>query len=113
MSNKAIFRPSEKLEFHIEGAGQKELFKNLSIVQEVFSEVLDETMEEIYYSESDELIAGLMEQYLNVFMQMETSYGSLNIGEEGLVSEGALTFGEGTGEFLESIASSYTMSHRF
>ena len=39
MSNKAIFRPSEKLEFHIEGSGQKELFKNLSIVQEVFSEV--------------------------------------------------------------------------
>lgn len=35
---KAKFKPTENLEFELEGAGQKELFKELATVQEVFSE---------------------------------------------------------------------------
>ena len=35
---KVLFQPSDKLTFEIEGAGQKEIFKGLAMVQEVFSE---------------------------------------------------------------------------
>ena len=35
---KVLFKPSDKLTFEIEGAGQKEIFKGLAMVQEVFSE---------------------------------------------------------------------------
>lgn len=35
---KVKFKPSAKLEFELEGAGQKELFKELATVQEIFSE---------------------------------------------------------------------------
>jgi hypothetical protein len=33
---KVLFKPSDKLTFEIEGAGQKEIFKGLAMVQEVF-----------------------------------------------------------------------------
>jgi len=35
---KVKFKPTSKIEFEIEGSGQKEVFKELAIVQEVFSE---------------------------------------------------------------------------
>lgn len=35
---KVIFKPSAKLEFELEGSGQKEIFKELATVQEIFSE---------------------------------------------------------------------------
>ncbi len=35
---KVKFKPNDKLEFELEGAGQKEIFKELATVQEIFSE---------------------------------------------------------------------------
>lgn len=35
---KLKFKPNDKLEFELEGAGQKEIFKELAMVQEIFSE---------------------------------------------------------------------------
>lgn len=35
---KLKFKPSDKLEFELEGSGQKEIFKELATVQEIFSE---------------------------------------------------------------------------
>jgi hypothetical protein len=35
---KVKFKPTNNLEFELEGAGQKEIFKELAIVQEIFSE---------------------------------------------------------------------------
>ena len=35
---KVKFKPNDKLEFELEGAGQKEIFKELAMVQEIFSE---------------------------------------------------------------------------
>ena len=35
---KLKFKPNDKLEFELEGNGQKEIFKELAMVQEIFSE---------------------------------------------------------------------------
>lgn len=35
---KVIYKPNDKLQFELEGSGQKEIFKELAIIQEVFSE---------------------------------------------------------------------------
>jgi len=35
---KVKFKPSSKIEFELEGSGQKEVFKELATVQEIFSE---------------------------------------------------------------------------
>jgi len=35
---KVKFKPSPKIEFELEGSGQKEVFKELATVQEIFSE---------------------------------------------------------------------------
>ena len=35
---KVKYRPSTKLEFELEGSGQKEIFKELAVVQEIFYE---------------------------------------------------------------------------
>ena len=35
---KVIYRPSDKLQFELEGSGQKEIFKELAVVQEIFGE---------------------------------------------------------------------------
>lgn len=35
---KAIYKIGDKLEFELEGAGQKEIFKELAIIQEIFAE---------------------------------------------------------------------------
>lgn len=35
---KVKYKPSSRLEFELEGAGQKEIFKELATVQEIFSE---------------------------------------------------------------------------
>jgi hypothetical protein len=35
---KLRYKPNAKLEFELEGAGQKEIFKELAIIQEIFSE---------------------------------------------------------------------------
>lgn len=35
---KLKFKPNDKLEFELEGTGQKEIFKELAMVQEIFSE---------------------------------------------------------------------------
>ena len=35
---KVKFKPTSNLEFELEGSGQKEIFKELAIVQEIFSE---------------------------------------------------------------------------
>ena len=35
---KITYRPSSKLEFELEGSGQKEVFKELAVVQEIFAE---------------------------------------------------------------------------
>lgn len=35
---KARFRANDRLEFELEGAGQKELFKELAMIQEIFGE---------------------------------------------------------------------------
>ena len=35
---KVKYKPNSKLEFELEGSGQKEIFKELATVQEIFSE---------------------------------------------------------------------------
>jgi len=35
---KAIYHPSNKLSFELEGSGQKEIFKELALIEEIFSE---------------------------------------------------------------------------
>jgi hypothetical protein len=35
---KLIYKPNAKLEFELEGSGQKEIFKELALIQEIFGE---------------------------------------------------------------------------
>lgn len=35
---KVLYKPTDKLQFELEGSGQKEIFKELAIIQEIFSE---------------------------------------------------------------------------
>jgi hypothetical protein len=35
---KVLYRASDKLTFELEGAGQKEIFKELAVIQEIFAE---------------------------------------------------------------------------
>ena len=35
---KAIYSPSTKLSFELEGSGQKEIFKELALIEEIFAE---------------------------------------------------------------------------
>lgn len=35
---KVIYKPNDKLQFELEASGQKEIFKELAVIQEIFSE---------------------------------------------------------------------------